>query len=107
VTKLQRKVFRASLAQPEAFHRRRGQAAFSPWNGKKLAAAEIDERLMASGIGALRDHCCFAPFVPQTKVTQSHGLVCVTIVTVCCDPGKASRRAVIFVTCAGAGGRYD
>ena len=56
LAKLKGHALRTLLAEPEAFNRGVSVAAISAWHGKKFALAEIDKRLVASRIGALRNH---------------------------------------------------
>jgi hypothetical protein len=56
LAKLKRQAFRASLAEPEILNRCWRHAATPPRHCKELAEAEIDERLVTSWIGTLRDH---------------------------------------------------
>jgi len=51
--KLKRHAFRAPLAKQEIFYGRPRQGADSPWHGKDFALPEVNERLMASRVGAL------------------------------------------------------
>jgi len=51
--KLKRHVFRASLAKPEIFNGRPRYGADCPRHGKDFSLPEVNERLMASRVGAL------------------------------------------------------
>lgn len=51
--KLKRHTLRASLAKPEILNGRPRWRTISPWRGKDFALPEVDERLVASRVGAL------------------------------------------------------
>jgi hypothetical protein len=53
VVKLKRHALRAPLAKPEILNGRPRYGVDSPWYGKNFTLPEVNERLMASRVGAL------------------------------------------------------